>query len=171
MVRLRMLLGTSTIGNLREQTLETIWNSIAIREMRSDLIKGVIPDLCSGAACHFVGGISKTATDWRSDPEVGAIMELSAVPVAYEPDAGLYPLERYEGRYLRWTNGAAEFRIYPLAQSGPMSLLVKLWNLVHATVAISVNDENVLFTDLPLGGMETSIDLGTINAGTSLVFV
>jgi hypothetical protein len=36
-------------------------------------------------------------------------------------------------------------------------------------VAISVNDENVLFTDLPPGGLDTSLDLGTFSAGTGLV--
>jgi MoaA/NifB/PqqE/SkfB family radical SAM enzyme len=161
--------GPRPIGNLRTQTLESIWNSVAIREMRSDLMAGVIPDLCSGAACHFVGGRTKSAAEWRADPEIGAGIELAAVPVSYEPDAGLYDLERYEGRPLRWTNGAAEFRVSPLASSGPMSLLVKLWNLVGGTVAISVNDENVLFTDLPPGGLETSLDLGTFSAETSLV--
>jgi hypothetical protein len=104
-----------------------------------------------------------------ADPEIGAAMELAAVPVSYEPDAGLYDLERHEGRPLRWTNGAAEFRVSPLAASGPMSLLVKIWNLADATVAISVNDDNVLFTDLPPGGLETSLNLGTFSAGTNLV--
>ena len=41
-----------------------------------------------------------------------------------------------------------------------MSLHVKLWNLVGGTVAISVNDENVLFTELPPGGLQTTLDLG-----------
>lgn len=161
--------GPRPIGNLRTQTLESIWNSVAMREMRSDLMAGVIPDLCAGAACHYVGGRTKAAAEWRADLEIGAGMELAAVPVSYEPDAGLYDLERYEGRPLRWTNGAAEFRVAPLVASGPMSLLVKFWNLVDATVAISVNDENVLFTDLPHGGLETSIDLGTFSAGTGLI--
>jgi MoaA/NifB/PqqE/SkfB family radical SAM enzyme len=161
--------GPRPIGNLRTQTLESIWNSVAIREMRSDLMEGVVPDLCSGAACRWVGGKFKAAAEWRADLEIGAGMELAAVPVSYEPDAGLYDLERYEGRPLRWTNGAAEFRVAPLVASGPMSLLVKCWNLVDATVAISVNDETVLFTDLPPGGLETSLDLGTFSAGTSLV--
>jgi MoaA/NifB/PqqE/SkfB family radical SAM enzyme len=161
--------GPRPIGNLRTQTLEEIWNSVAIREMRSDLMTGVIPDLCSGAACHHVGGRTKTAAGWRIDPKIGAVMELSAVPVSYEPDAGLYELESYEGRPLRWTNGAAEFRVAPLATSGRMSLSVKFWNLVDATVSVSVNDVNVLFTDLPPGGLETSIDLGTVGTGTDLV--
>jgi MoaA/NifB/PqqE/SkfB family radical SAM enzyme len=161
--------GPRPIGNLRTQTLESIWNSVAMREMRSDLMEGVIPDLCSGAACRWVGGKVKAAAEWRADLTIGAGMELAAVPVSYEPDAGLYDLERYEGRPLRWTNGAAEFRVAPLVASGPMSLLVKFWNLVDATVAISVNDETVLFTDLPHGGLETSIDLGTLSAGTGLV--
>jgi hypothetical protein len=161
--------GPKPIGNLRTQTLESIWNSVAIREMRSDLKAGVVPDLCSGAACHFVGGKTKAATGWRTDPTMGIVMELAAVPVSYEPEAGLYALERYEGRPLRWTNGAAEFRVSPGTATGPMSLLVKLWNLADATVAISVNDKNVLFTELPPSGLETSIDLGTVKAGTNLV--
>jgi hypothetical protein len=47
-----------------------------------------------------------------------------------------------------------------------MSLHVKLWNLVGGTVAISVNDENVLFTELPPGGLQTTLDLGGISVGT-----
>jgi hypothetical protein len=82
---------------------------------------------------------------------------------------GLYDLERHEGRHLRWTNGAAEFHVTPLAVAGPLSLLVKLWEFAAGTVAISVNDKLVLFTDLPAGGLETSLDLGAFSAGTNLV--
>jgi hypothetical protein len=127
--------GPKPIGNLRTQTLESIWNSVAIRGMRSDLIEGVIPDLCSGAARGWVGGRVKAASEWRADLEIGAAMELAAVPVSYEPDAGLHDLERHEGRPLRWTNGAAEFRVGPPASSGPMSLQVKFWNLVCGIVS------------------------------------
>jgi hypothetical protein len=46
---------------------------------------------------------------------------------------------------------------------------VKLWNLVDAAVAISVNDMNVLFTDLPVGGLDSDIDIGTFREGSDVV--
>ncbi len=44
------------IGNIREATLESVWNGEAMRELRQELIDGKIPKLCSGAACSHVKG-------------------------------------------------------------------------------------------------------------------
>jgi MoaA/NifB/PqqE/SkfB family radical SAM enzyme len=160
--------GPKPIGNLRTQTLESIWKGVAMRKMRSDLFAGVVPDLCSGAACRHVGGkLNETMS--RNDPYTGDGIELAAVPISYAPEAGLYDLERYQDRPLRWTNGAAEFHVEPLIGSGPVSLAAKLWHIWDTTVKISVNGRQVLCADLPRGGLDADIDLGNLNEGTSLV--
>ncbi|MDQ2082199.1 radical SAM protein [Xanthobacteraceae bacterium Astr-EGSB] len=161
--------GPKPIGNLRTQTLESIWSGLAMDEMRSDLMAGVIPELCSGAACDHVGGRSTTPAGWRADPKLGAVLELSAVPMSYALGAGLHELESYEGRNLRWTNGSAEFQVAPLSVPGLISLRVKLWNVKRGPVAVSVNDDLVLCRDLPPDGLEADIDLGIRGAGASFV--
>ena len=41
--------GPKPIGNLRTETLEEIWNGVRMREMRTDLIAGAVPELCEGS--------------------------------------------------------------------------------------------------------------------------
>jgi MoaA/NifB/PqqE/SkfB family radical SAM enzyme len=160
--------GPKPIGSLRTQTLETIWNNVAMREMRSDLINGVIPDLCAGAACDHIGGRMKTAAGWRTDPGLGMVLELSDAPIFYEPSAGLYGLENYLGRPLRWTNGAAEFHVtVPIGSEHP-SLFVKIWNIGPSSVEISLNGEKVLCGELSPDGIAEQVDLQRFSAGTTL---
>jgi MoaA/NifB/PqqE/SkfB family radical SAM enzyme len=47
--------GPRPIGNLRESTMQEIWNSPEIREMRRDLVAGRVPERCRGAACGMIG--------------------------------------------------------------------------------------------------------------------
>jgi MoaA/NifB/PqqE/SkfB family radical SAM enzyme len=157
--------GPAPIGNLRTQTLEDIWKCVAIEDMRTDLINGVIPRLCSGAACPEIKGRRRPLIDWKYDPSVGEFLELSSVPATFEPDSGLYGLETYQGRPLRWTNGAAEFSVEPQID-GPFSLFVKLWNIQKENVTISVNGIKVYAARVPAGGLETMISIGS---GTSFV--
>jgi MoaA/NifB/PqqE/SkfB family radical SAM enzyme len=160
--------GPKPIGSLRTQTLEAIWNNVAMRKMRSDLIKGVIPDLCAGAACDHIGGRMKAAADWHIDPGLGMVLELSDAPISYEPSAGLYGLESYLGRPLRWTNGAAEFHVtVPIASRHP-SLIVRIWNIGCSSVEISVNGEKVLCGELSPDGIADQVDLQSFSAGTNL---
>jgi MoaA/NifB/PqqE/SkfB family radical SAM enzyme len=161
--------GPKPIGNLRTETLEAIWNNVAMHEMRSDLIKGVIPDLCAGAACDHVGGRMKTAAGWRMDAGLRGVLELSDAPISYEPSAGLYGLENYLGRPLRWTNGAAEFHVtVPIASEHP-SLVVKIWNIGCSSVEISVNGEKVLCGELSPDGIAEEVDLPRFGVGTTLI--
>jgi MoaA/NifB/PqqE/SkfB family radical SAM enzyme len=153
-------------GDLRDATLEEIWTGDTMREVRNDLVAGQVPKLCAGAGCPFVAGKENM---WRKDPSTDYSIELAAVPVSYAPDAGIYDLESYEGRPLRWTNGAAEFRVEPLMASGPVSLRVKLWHIWDAKVTISVNGVQVLCEDLPPHGLDANVDLGIFNVGTSLI--
>ena len=48
--------GPKPLGNLKNESIESIWNNEAIHEMRSDLIDGNIPRRCSGAACPYIKG-------------------------------------------------------------------------------------------------------------------
>jgi MoaA/NifB/PqqE/SkfB family radical SAM enzyme len=44
--------GPRPLGNLKTTTMAETWNGSVIREMRRDLIAGVVPASCKGAACQ-----------------------------------------------------------------------------------------------------------------------
>lgn len=158
--------GPRPIGNLRTQTLESIWKGVAMQQMRADLIEGVVPDLCSGAACAHVMGQFKEVMQ-RNDAGDG--IELSAIPVSYERSTGLYDLENYNGRPLRWTNGSAEFHVTPQIPPGPVHLAARFWHIFDTSVTISVNGNQVFRGSVPTRGLDASVDLGVFNTGESFI--
>jgi MoaA/NifB/PqqE/SkfB family radical SAM enzyme len=145
--------GPRPIGNLRTETLESIWTSVAMQEMRTDLIDGVVPFLCSSAACHQIGGKARPAFTWRPTRDAGPSMELSAIPVSFDAESGLHELEQYEGRSLRWTDGSAKILVVP-SVSGSAALEVKLWSFGDAAVAIYVDDAQLFMGHVPPEGID-----------------
>jgi MoaA/NifB/PqqE/SkfB family radical SAM enzyme len=153
------------IGDLRVQTLEEIWKSAAMQEMRSDLVRGVVPDLCEGASCSYVRGNDQKK--WVIDPRAHQAVELVATAVRYSLDTGVHDLEQHHGRPLRWTNGHAVFHVDPQGSVGHYALRAKFWYIGDATFAISVNGNEVYRNKIPRRGLDEEIQLGTFHPGVS----
>lgn len=106
------------IGNLKTETLESIWNNEAVQEMRSDLIEGKVPSLCSGAACPYLKGKRRlTLLEWNAN--INNLMEIGVIPDTYEDVIGFFPLEKYNEHFLRWTDGNTKISI---RLEGPLPL-------------------------------------------------
>lgn len=162
--------GPQPLGNLRNETIEEIWNNEAIHEMRSDLIEGKIPRLCSGAGCPHIRGKRRVSPlEWTTD--INNSLEIVANLDNYKDVIGFFPLEQYKGRPLRWTNGNAQIPIVIANRVPPKSLTIKAWNLLgsETPVHITANDVSIFNASLPLNGLDTTLPLPPLAEQNKLV--
>ena len=162
------------LGNLRSETIENIWNNEAIHDMRLDLINGNIPRRCSGAACpHIQGSRRIESLEWVGEPsDIHSLLEIGATSIEYKDVTGFFPLETYEERPLRWTNGNTEIPIEIKEGVPPKSLIVKIWSLrglEEPPVKITANNV-VIFNDcLTLDGLDITLKLPPLDNQKLLV--
>jgi MoaA/NifB/PqqE/SkfB family radical SAM enzyme len=162
------------LGNLRNETIENIWNNEATHDVRSDLINGNIPRRCSGAACpHIQGARRIESLEWINEhSDIHNFLEIAATSIDYKDVTGFFPLEKYEERPLRWTNGSAEIPIEIKEGIPPKSLIVKVWNLrgsEEQPVVITANDVLVFSDRLTLDGLDIALQLPPLDNQKLLV--
>jgi hypothetical protein len=106
-------------------------------------------------------------------PEFGWAVIDSAKPAALEigttmfaQSSGMHALEEFQGRRLRWTDGAASISVPVFGKSPPKNLSVKLWNLNQssAPVTIRVNGSQVFDGTLPAEGLDVTLRLPPIDS-------
>jgi MoaA/NifB/PqqE/SkfB family radical SAM enzyme len=151
------------IGNIGNQTLADVWNSAAMRELRSELMEGVIPRLCSGASCSYIEGRKREHPEWAvAGDGRPASLELSAAANTAGRMEGVHELESYLGRPLRWTTGDAKFTIRLARAEAPTSVAVKLWNITGVPDPVRVHVNGLLTFDaaLPPDGLDKEFPVG-----------
>jgi hypothetical protein len=130
----------------------------------------------------FCQGAQRTESDsleWTNESsDTYACLEIAATPINYKGVTGLFPLEKYERRPLRWTNGNAEIPIVIGEGVPPKSLTLKIWNLrvsESPQLEITANDVPIFkgrldFKDrVLLNGLKLSLKLPPLDDQKSLV--
>jgi hypothetical protein len=113
---------TIPYGDLTKATLEEIWNSEPIQEMRRSLLKQQIPLFClnHSAACPVI--TDAKANNYAPPPEREIVVGTNDY---WFFGAGWFGLERIPDP-IRWTSSQAEFRICTL---GSFALRIELMTL------------------------------------------
>ncbi len=158
------------IGSLRKEPLESIWNNEAIQQMRSDLIEGKIPELCSGASCPFLKGRQRsTQLEWNVS--TSNLMEVAVVPDTFEGVFGFFPMEKHDERFLRWTDGNAQCSIHLKGPTAPRSIRIRSLHFSppHKPVQIIANDVVIHDAPLPLAGLDAWLKLPPLDGEEKLV--
>jgi radical SAM protein with 4Fe4S-binding SPASM domain len=171
------------LGDLKTQTLAEVWNGPAYVALRQAELEGRNhSELC--ASCSQAPGHARDP-HWPAGPgrvnmapEFGWAAIEPRKPAALEVGTtifaqtrGMHPPENFQGRPLRWTDGAATISIPLLGKSPPKNLFVKLWNLTQSPdpVTIRVNGSQLFHGTLPAKGLDVTLPLPPIDSNAEAV--
>ncbi len=129
--------------------------------------------------CQGAQRIESESLEWtNASSDIYACLEIAATSIDYKGVTGLFPLEKYERRPLRWTNGNAEIPIVIGEGIPPKSLTLKIWNLRVSEIPqleITANDVPIFkdrldFKDrLPLNGLKLNLKLPPLDNQKALI--